>query len=660
VRAILPVEKGHCYEFGNFRLDPREKILFCDDKPVSLTPKVFDTLQIFVEHAGHLLSKDELIQSLWQDRFVEESNLTFNIRMLRRVLKDDVQHPRYIETVPRRGYRFIAGVRKLEANGELMAREPSPAPPLEAKQPAPSLESSVETRDVSEQKALATSGVRAIFRENPVQSILTANLLLALLVAGVYLVASRKPEHVADPAVKSLAVLPFKSLSADGSDDYLGMGIGETLTTRLSSLRLLTVRPTSAIHKYATAEKESAVVGRELGVDSVLEGSIQRADERIRVTARLVSVRDGSLLWADNFDESFTDIFKVEDSISGKVAAALALKLSGEQQKHLTKRYTEDAEAYRLYLKGRYFWNKRTEEDFNRGIAQFQQAIEKDPGYALAYAGLADSYIGLTFYNFAVPHETMPKAKAAAMKGLALDNTLAEAHTSLAHVLANYDWNWSEAEKEFKLSIELKPDYATAHQWYAIHYLTATGRLEEALQEMKKALELEPTSLVMNTFVGATLYYMGRYDEAIDQCRKTIEMDPNFAVAHWHLGLAYEQKQMSDAAIEEFQKSVSLSGDSPLMIAALGHAYAMSQKKREANKILHQLNELAKQRYVSPYEVAAIYVALGNNEQAFQFLEKAYKEHSFHLVYLNVWPQFKPIRSDPRFQDLVQRIGLSR
>lgn len=657
MRAILSPKNGHCYQFGNFRLDAREKILFRDDKPVSLTPKVFDTLQIFVEHAGHLLSKDELIQSLWQDRFVEESNLTFNIRMLRRVLNDDVQHPRYIETVPRRGYRFIAAVTKLEGNGEVMAREPSPALPLEVKQPAPSLESSAETSSI---KAPASRGVRSILRDNPARSILTASLLLALVVAGLYLFASRKPDHVADSTVKSLAVLPFKSLSADGRDDYLGMGIGETLTTRLSSIRLMMVRPTSDIRKYATAEKEPTVVGRELGVDSVLDGSIQRDDERIRVTARLVSVRDGSLLWADNFDESFTDIFKVEDSISEKVTAALALKLSGEQQKRLTKRDTENAEAYRLYLKGRYFWNKRTEEDFNRGIAQFQQAIEKDPGYALAHGGLADSYIGLTFYDFAVPHEAMPKAKASAMKALALDNTLAEAHTSLAHVLVNYDWNWSEADKEFKRSIELKPDYATAHQWYAIHYLTATGRLEEALQEMKKALELEPTSLVMNTFVGATLYYMGRYDEAIDQCRKTLEMDPNFAVAHWHLGLAYEQKQMFDAAIEEFQKSVSLSGGSPLMIAALGHAYAMSQKKREANKILRQLNELAKQRYVPPYEVAAIYVALGNNEQAFQFLEKAYKEHSFHLVYLKVWPQFESIRSDPRFQDLVQRIGLSR
>ncbi len=254
----------------------------------------------------------------------------------------------------------------------------------------------------------------------------------------------------------------------------------------------------------------------------------------------------------------------------------------------------------------------------------------------------------------------MPKAKESAIKALALDNTFAEAHASLAHVLMNYDWNWSEAEKEFRRSIELKPDYATAHQWYAIHYLTATGRLEEAVQEMKKALELDPASLVMNTFMGATLYYAGRYDEAIDQCRRTIQMDPNFAVAHWHLGLAYEQKHVLDAAIEEFKKAISLSGGSPLMRAALGRAYAESQKKYEANEMLNELNELAKRQYVSAYEVAKIYVALGNSEQAFQLLAKAYAEHSFHLANLNVCPQLKPFRSDPRFRDLVQRIGLSR
>src|SRR5947208_16673130 len=393
---------------------------------------------------------------------------------------------------------------------------------------------------------------------------------------------------------------------------------------------------------------------------AVLTGKVRQMQDALNVQVELVNAVTGAEIWGAGYDRKITDLVAVKQAIAQEVTAKLKLKLSSEEQRRLVKRDSTNAEAYQFYLRGRYFWNKRTSDGIKQTIEHFQQSIERDPNFALGYVGLADSYTGLTFYNFAAPHEAMPKAKESAIKALALDDTLAEAHATLAHILNNYDWNSSAAEKEFKRSIELKPEYATAHQWYAIHYLTAMGRLEEAVQEMEKALELEPASLVMNTFMGATLYYAGRYDEAIDQCRRTIEMDPNFAVAHWHLGLAYEQKQVFGAAIEEFQKAVSLSAGSRLMKARRGHAYAKSQKKDEANKILGELNELSKQHYVSPYEVATIYVALGNNEQAFQLLEQAYGEHSFHLVYLNVSPQFKPVRSDRRFQDLVQRIGLSR
>jgi len=561
----------YSYEFGPFRLNASERLLLHGGEIVPLSPKAFDMLLALVENSGHLLEKNELMQRLWPNTFVEEGSLAQNISLLRKALEES-ESQKFIETVPRRGYRFVATVRK---------------------------------------------------------------------------------------TIKSIAVLPFKSFGIDGADEYLGIGIAETLTTRLSSLKLLTVRPTSAVLKYASPEKDTVVAGKELEVDTVFEGSIRRVGDRIRVTARLVSVPDGAVLWADKFDENFTDIFKVEDSISGKVAEALTLKLSGEEHKRLTRRYTDNAEAYQLYLKGRYFWNKRTEDGFNRGIAQFQQAVEKDSNYALAYAGLADSYIGLTFYNFAAPSETMPKAKDAAMNALGIDIALAEAHASLAHVLMNYDWNWSEAEKEFKLSMELNPDYATAHQWYAVHYLTAMGRPDDALSEMKRALELEPTSLVMNTFMGATLYFAGRFDEAIEQCRRTIEMDPNFAVAHWHLGLAYDQKDMFDDSIAEFQTATALSGSSPLIKASLGYAYARANRKDEATMILAELKDLSEKRYVSSYETAAIYAALGDNEQGFQLLERAYREHCFHLVYLKVWPQFSVISADPRFKDLVQRIGLS-
>ena len=654
----------HFYEFGPFHLDAKERVLLHDEAIVPLTPKAFDMLLALVENSGHLLEKNELMQRLWPDSFVEEGSLAQNISLLRKALGES-EDQKFIETVPRRGYRFVAGVRELEEDANLVGREHSEiSTAVKAKQEQDIAEEFAEQTQaqVGKQKRLTASNrVSAIFRRKPKQAVLVASLALAVGVAALlYFRILIKPEQIADRTIKSIAVLPFKSLGVDSGDEYLGIGIAETLTTRLSSLKLLTVRPTSTVLKYASPEKETVVAGRELKVDTVLEGSIRRLGERIRVTARLVSVPDGSVLWADKFDENFTDIFKVEDSISGKVAEALALRLSGDEQKRLTMRYTDNAEAYQLYLKGRYFWNKRTEDGFNRGIAQFKQAVEKDSNYALAYTGLADSYIGLTFYSFAAPNEAMPKAKEAAMNALAINNTLAEAHASLAHVLMNYDWNWLEAEKEFKLSIQLNPDYATAHQWYGVHYFTATGRPEEALQEMKRALELEPTSLVMNTFMGATLYFAGRYDEAIEQCRRTIEMDPNFAVAHWHLGLAYEQKGMFDDAIAEFQKATTLSGGSPLMKASLGHAYAEANRKAEATLILNELKELSKERYVSSYEVAAIYVALGDNEQAFQLLERAYKEHCFHLVYLKVWPQFSTVRADPRFQNLVQRIGLSR
>ena len=566
------------FEFGGFRLDARERLLLHQGETVSLTPKAFDMLVTLVENSGHLVEKSEFMRKLWPDSFVEEGSLAQNVSLLRKALGEN-ESQKFIETVPRRGYRFVATV-------------------------------------------VATTGRRA------------------------------------DAPIRSIAVLPFKSLGVDEGDEYLSIGIAETLSTRLSSLNLLTVRPMSAVLKHVSSEKGAVQTGQEFQVDTVLEGSIRRAGERLRVTARLVSVPDEAVLWADKFDEQFTDIFEVEDSISARVAQALALKVSCEQQTRLMRRYTNDAEAYQLYLKGRYFWNKRTEEGFNQGITQFKLAVEKDSTYALAYAGLADSYIGLTFYNFGAPHETMPKAKEAAMNALSIDSALAEAHTSLAHVLMNYDWNWSEAEKEFKLGMQLNPEYATAHQWYAIHYLTAIDELDQALEEMKRALYLEPTSLVMNSFMGATLYFAGRYDEAIEQCRRTIEMDPNFAVAHWHVGLAYEQKGMFDEAIAEFQRATALSGGSPLIKASLGHAYAKANRKEEATKILAELNELSKQRYVSSYERAAISVALGDERQSFQWLEKAFEEHSFHMVYLKVWPQFSAIRSDPRFQQLVHRLGL--
>jgi TolB-like protein/Tfp pilus assembly protein PilF len=486
---------------------------------------------------------------------------------------------------------------------------------------------------------------------------------LAVVAAGLLvfqLWRTQKVPPAATATEKSIAVLPFENRSEDKANAYFAEGVQDEILTRLSKIADLKVTSRTSTQHYKSVPENLAEIAKQLGVAHILEGSVQKSGDAVRVNVQLIKAANDSQVWAETFDRKLTDIFSVESDVAKAIADQLRAHITRQEEQVIAAKPTKNIEAYDAYLRGRYFWSKRTSDGIKHAIKHFQQSIERDPDFALGHAGLADSYIALTFYNFAAPHEAMPKAKESAIKALALDNTLAEAHASLAHILMNYNWNWSAAEKEFKRSIELKPDYATAHEWYAIHYLTATGRFEEAVQEMKRALELEPASLVMNTFMGATLYYAGRYDEAIDQCRRTIEMDPNFAVAHWHLGLAYEQKQVLDAATEEFKKAISLSGGSPLMRAALARAYAKSQKKHEANEMLNELNELWKQQYVSAYEVATIYVALGNNEQAFQLLEQAYGEHSFHLVYLNVSPQFKPVSSDRRFQNLVQRIGLSR
>ena len=486
--------------------------------------------------------------------------------------------------------------------------------------------------------------------------IVTGTIGAGLVFFGRYTSSRQSPKT----AEKSIAVLPFENRSEDKANAYFAEGVQDEILTRLSKIADLKVTSRTSTQHYKSVPENLAEIAKQLGVAHILEGSVQKSGDAVRVNVQLIKAANDSQVWAETFDRKLTDIFSVESDVAKAIADQLRAHITRQEEQVIAAKPTKNIEAYDAYLRGRYFWNKRTSDGIKHAIEHFQQSIARDPDFALGHAGLADSYIALTFYNFAAPHETMPKAKESAIKALALDDPLAEAHASLAHILMNYDWNWAAAEKEFKRSIELKPDYATAHEWYAIHYLTATGRFEEAVQEMKRALELEPASLVMNTFMGATLYYAGRYDEAIDQCRRTIEMDPNFAVAHWHLGLAYEQRQVLDAATEEFKKAISLSAGSPLMKAALGRAYAKSQKKHEANEMLNELSELSKQQYVSAYEVATIYVALGNNEQAFQLLEQAYGEHSFHLVYLNVSPQFKPVSSDPRFQDLVQRIGLSR
>jgi len=481
-------------------------------------------------------------------------------------------------------------------------------------------------------------------------------IALALLAVSGWAFFLRFKTH---PPIESLAVLPFTSGSGDPQTSYLSDGITESLINNLSQLPNLRVIARTTAFRYKDQAADPSIIGRDLNVNAALTGKVLLRGDALIVQADLVNVADGAQLWGQQYTRKLSDIFALQAEIATDIAEELQSKLTGEEKRLLAKRYTNDSEAYKLYRMGRYYWDKRTEEGFKKSIDYFRQATQRDPHYALAHTGLADAYIGLTFYNYLPPEEAMPQAKASALEALRSDDLLAEAHASLAHVKVNYDWDWAGAESEFKRAIAINPRYTTARQWYAAHYLTPNGRLEEALAEMSRARDIDPVSLVVNSFMGATLYFAGRRDQAVEQCFKTLELDPNFGVAHWHLGLALVQADRFEEAIAELNKAGALSGGSPLMKAALGYAYAVSGRRGEAMKILTELQKRAERSYVSASEIAAIYAGLGDWDRAMAWLEKAADERAFHLVYLKVRPEFAPLRSDPRFADLLRRVGLA-
>ncbi|MGB7926266.1 MAG: protein kinase [Pyrinomonadaceae bacterium] len=477
---------------------------------------------------------------------------------------------------------------------------------------------------------------------------ITALIVAVASLAYFYFVKSGK-------TIDSIAVLPFVNTSADPNTEYLSDGITDSLINSLSQLPNLRVMSRNSVFRYKGREIDAQAAGRELNVQAVLTGRVVQHGDTLSINAELVDARDSSHIWGEQYHRKLTDIFTVQEEIAKEISERLRLRLSGEEKKRLTKRYTENTEAYQLYLKGRYYWNKRTGETLQKGVEHFQQAIEKDPGYALAYAGLADSYILLGVYNVLPPKEAYPLAKTAATRALEMDETLAEAHVSLASVMGDYEWDRARAEREFTRAIELNPNYATAHQWYA-ELLSQMGRHKEALTQIKQARELDPLSLIINSVEG-WLYYLARQpDQAIEQCRKVIEMDQNFSVVHVYLGRAFAFKGEYEQAIAELQKAIQLDED-PWTIASLGHTYAIAGKREEALKLLSRLKELSTRRHVSPYHIAAIHAGLNEKEQAFQWLEKAYKQREQSLIFLKVDPLMDNLRSDSRFADLLRRVG---
>ena len=476
--------------------------------------------------------------------------------------------------------------------------------------------------------------------------------VVVLLVAAAFLWTPRQTA-----AINSIAVLPFANASTDPNAEYLSDGVTDSLINSLSQLTELRVVPRSTVFHYKGSGADPVTIGRDLKVRAVLTGTVMLRGQALTIQTELVDVDKDSQLWGERYERKVSDILTIQREIATEMSERLSLRLSGSDQKKLNKAYTDNTEAYQLYLKGRYYWNKRSEDAVATALDYYKQATDKDPAYALAYDGVSDCLSTQAWYGFRAPKEVYPESMAAARKALELDDSLSEAHTSLAFELVSYDWNWQNAEKEFQRAMELNPRYAVTHHWRS-DLLAVTGRLEESLEEERRAQELDPLSLIINTWVGWRLSYLGRYDQAIDQYRKALELDRNFVPAHWQLGLAFEQKTMYAEAIAELQTAVNLSEGSPLYVACLAHAYAVSGKVGEARRLLGELNALSNRHYVSAYQLAAVYAGLGEKDNAFQQLERAYAERSGSLIYLNREPRLNSLHSDPRYADLVRRIGL--
>jgi TolB-like protein/Flp pilus assembly protein TadD len=455
---------------------------------------------------------------------------------------------------------------------------------------------------------------------------------------------------------KSIAVLPFDNLSRDPDNAYFTEGVQDEILTRLAKVADLKVISRTSTQQFKSTPEDLPRIAKQLGVAHVLEGSVQRANDQIRVNVQLINALTDAHLWAETFDRKLTDIFAVESEIAKTIADTLQAKLSGAEQHAIAARPTVNTEAHQLYLKGRFFWNKRTGNDLKKSIDYFQQAIATDPNYALAYAGLADAYVFLPGYNAGTPQDCYPKAMAAAKKALELDDTLAEAHTTLALAIWYFDFDSSQANREFQRALELNPNYAIAHQQYGNNTLSALGRFEDAIAEGKRAVELDPLSLVINSDLGTDYYFARRYEEAITQLRKTLEMDPRFYYAYVNLGWALEAKGNLDEAISEYQKARALNDD-PFVLGLLGHAYASSGNQTEALKILEQLKQLSRQRYVSAYSFVVVYLGLGNKEEALHWLEQGYQDRAGNDIgWIRVDSLVDPLRGDPRFEALAEKI----
>jgi TolB-like protein/DNA-binding winged helix-turn-helix (wHTH) protein/Flp pilus assembly protein TadD len=644
------------FRLGDYELDPSAYSLSRASSPVPVSRKRFEVLLYLVKERHRVVTRHELVERFWEGHEVYEENLTKCISELRKALADQHKPHHCIETIPAVGYRYIGAVEERLPLTESFTAENETADALVV--PEVVQQNSAEPAVIEAETVLveARSQMTSAVRPRPTVFVLTLLAAsIALAAAAVFVYPFKRPSNTATAwGIQSLAILPFKPISEQNRDEFLELGMADALITKLSNITQVSVVPTGLVRKYASLTQDPIAAGKELKVDSVLEGSVQKLQHRIRVTVRLVRISDRSFLWAETFDEQFADIFSLQDSISERVVQALAVHLSTPEKQRILKRYTDNVEAYQLYQKGRYFWNKRTEDGLVKSIGFLEQATKADPQYATAYAGLADAYISANNFSLLPRKEVDSKAKYAARKAIEIDNNLAEAHAALAFSTMLFDWDWTNSEMEFRKAINLSPNYGPAHQWYAVSLVSA-GRFNEAIAEANEAQHVDPLSLFINAGVGWISFLVRDYDRTIAECTKTLEMDPAFAPAHLYRGMAYEEKGMFDKAIADLE-SASEGGAS--FSGALGHAYAVAGKKAEARMLLRDLKQSSARPYFPPYQLALIHVGLGEKEEALNLLEKAYEERYPWLMHLAVEPRWDPLRSEPRFKTLISRIGL--
>jgi TolB-like protein/DNA-binding winged helix-turn-helix (wHTH) protein/Flp pilus assembly protein TadD len=602
-------------------------------------------LEILLERPGEVVTREELRSRVWSDESFGDFDQAVNIAIakLRSALGDSAENPRFIETLPKRGYRFIADVSVVDADARPKRPESAPGD-LPATDPGHKLQGSRPT----------ITPVVPKRRLWPMPRVIVALAVVVSSILAVWLFHS--PDR-APTGIRSLAVLPLENLSGDASQNYLADGMTDELITDLAQLSALRVISRTSVMAYKGARKPLPQIARELNVDAVVEGTVLRSGDQVRITAQLIDASKDEHLWSQSYEGEFRDSLALQNEVAKAIADQIRINLTPEEQAALKDVKVVNPQAYESYLKGRYFWNKRTADGLKVALAYFNQATEEDPKYAQAYSGLADTYALLGDWQYAVmtPKEAFPRAKAAAIKALELDSALGEAHNSLAFVLDGFDWDFDSAGKEFRRAIALNPGYATAHHWYAWH-LSLLGRYDEAIAEMKKAENLDPLSLIINADLAELLVLAHSYDESIQQSRKTIEMDANFALAHNQLAQAYLQKHMYDEAVAELQKAVQLSGGSPTCTANLARAYALSGRRNEAASLLSDLKRRSNPGDSHAAEIAMIFASLGDADKAMNWLERGFDERFNPGVLLR--PGFDPLRSDPRFQDLVHRIGL--